>query len=180
MSHSEFLKGATVQTYGRTIFLETAQFITVLPFLVNSCSFLECFALFCIRKTFWQKFWLWKKLIFRKSGHMSHVMCHMSTFFSSCVEASWWRVFYQLGLPRLVFLIWWWCILLQCIHIKNLVSINYIASLLQRLKFWGQAWRGEFADWTLESLDPPRNRFVVVDKSGEQEFCTAGRKSGLG
>ena len=35
--------------------------------------------------------------------HVSHVACHMSLFFSSFFfGASWWRVCYQLGLPRLV------------------------------------------------------------------------------
>ena len=37
---------------------------------------------------------------------VSHVKCHMSgvsVFFLQSVEARWWRVFYQWGLPRLVY-----------------------------------------------------------------------------
>ena len=41
----------------------------------------------------------------RVTCHVSCVTCHMSHFFSS-LEVYWWRVCYQRGLPRLVFLPW--------------------------------------------------------------------------
>ena len=49
--------------------------------------------------------------------HMSHVMCHISIlslylFFGQSGGASWWRVCYQLGLPRLVFYIYYFNFLL--------------------------------------------------------------------
>ena len=41
--------------------------------------------------------------------HVSHVACHLSFFFLVIGEAYWWRVWYQQGLPRLVFsTIWIW------------------------------------------------------------------------